>query len=71
MRISLWCQRLITDEDGVSTVEYALLLSAIVLGLTVTWHSLGDGMVKVVGDTNEVLSPTPQALGCAEARAHQ
>ncbi len=63
----IWCQRLITDQDGVTTVEYALLLSAIAVGLTVTWHSLGDGMVKVVGDTNEILDPAPQALGCAEA----
>ncbi len=67
----IWCQRFITDEDGVTTVEYALLLSAIAVGLTVTWHSLGDSMVKVVGDTNEVLDPAPQALSCARAEAYQ
>lgn len=52
------------DEHGLTTVEYALLLSAIAVGLAVTWQALGDSMVGVVDDTNEALVPNQGGISC-------
>ena len=60
-----WLRLFVTDEEGLIGVEYALLLFALVVGLTVTWQSLGDPMVNIVDETNQTLAPGQQAgLGC-------
>lgn len=36
-------KKLWTDEDGLATVEYALVLMLIVVGSVAAWASLGTG----------------------------
>ena len=55
MQIRHWLVALIRDEQGLSTVEYAVLLSAIIIGLTVTWQPL----IGVMANTGE---QTEQAI---------
>ena len=64
MNMRDWLQSFTEDQQGLTTVEYALLLSAIAVGLAVTWQALGDSMVGVVDDTNEALAPTQSGIGC-------
>jgi len=40
---------LIRDEEGVATVEYALLLAGLIVGLSVTWQPLGNTMANTGG----------------------
>jgi len=51
-----WFMTLITDEEGVATVEYAVLLSAIIIGLTVTWQPLVDVMANTSEETEQAIT---------------
>ena len=43
------------DEDGLTSVEYALLLAVIVVGGLAAWQSLGDTVANATGDaTNSI-----------------
>jgi len=50
------CRTLIRDEEGLSTVEYAVLLSAIIVGLTVTWQPLVGVMANTGEQTEQVIA---------------
>lgn len=65
MRLYHKVQLLIADDAGLTTVEYAVLLSGLIIGLCVTWQSLGDAMVGIVEDTTKAIDPPGRAaLGC-------
>ena len=51
---SLWY-----DEDGLTTVEYALLLALIVVGAAGIWVSLGDSITNQVDAAASELDSTP------------
>ena len=63
--IMILLRQLWKDELGLATVEYALLLSGLIVGLCATWHPLGEAVAGAVGDTTEVLTPPGQGgLAC-------
>jgi len=47
---------LIRDEEGLATVEYAVLLSVLIVGLSVTWQPLGDAMINTGEKTQQVIA---------------
>ena len=56
---------LIADERGLATVEYAVLLSAIIVGFAVTWESLRASMVNIGEEAQKVLAPnTASGVDC-------
>ena len=57
--------KLWADQEGLTTVEYAVLLSGLIIGLCVTWQPLGDAMVGIAEDTAEAIDPQPKSLGCS------
>ena len=65
MRLYHKVQLLMADEAGLTTVEYALILSVLIVGLCVTWQPLGDAMVGIAEDTAEAIDPRPKSLGCS------
>jgi len=56
MQIRHWLVTLIRDEEGVATVEYAVLLAALIIGLSVTWQPLGNAMINTGERTHQVIS---------------
>ncbi|MCK4323345.1 MAG: hypothetical protein KAW89_02355 [Armatimonadetes bacterium] len=56
MQIRHWLVTLIRDEQGLATVEYALLLAGFIVGLSVTWQPLGDVMVSTGDETQQVIA---------------
>jgi len=56
MHIRHWFVTLITDEEGLATVEYAVLLSVLIVGLTVTWQPLADVMVSTGEEAEEAIA---------------
>ncbi len=56
MHIRPWFVTLIRDEEGVATVEYAVLLAALIVGLSVTWQPLGDAMINAGEETQQVIA---------------
>ncbi len=56
MHIQHWFATLIRDEQGLTTVEYAVLLSAIIIGMTVTWQPLLSVMVNTGEQTEQVIA---------------
>ena len=56
MHIRHWFVTLITDEEGLATVEYAVLLSVLIVGLSVTWQPLGDAMINTGEKTQQVIA---------------
>ncbi len=53
------------DQEGLTTVEYALILSVLIVGLCVTWQPLGHAVVGIAEDTSEAIDPQPKSLGCS------
>ena len=51
------------DEDGVTTVEYALLLAVLIVGAVTIWTAL-KGSIEGVVDTagSELTSPSPPGV---------
>ena len=52
-------QRLVTlirDEQGLATVEYAVLLAGLIIGLSVTWQPLADVMVSTGEETEQIIA---------------
>ncbi len=47
---------LIRDEEGAATVEYAVLLAALIVGLSVTWQPLGDAMINTGEKTQQIIA---------------
>ena len=48
------------DEDGVTTVEYALLLAVLIVGAVTIWTALKGSIGTTVATAgNELASPTP------------
>ena len=56
MQIRHWLVTLIRDEQGVATVEYAVLLAGLIVGLSVTWQPLADVMVSTGEETEQAIS---------------
>ena len=56
MHIRPWFVTLIRDEEGVATVEYAVLLAGLIIGLSVTWQPLGDAMSNTSEETQQVIA---------------
>jgi len=56
MRIGRWFTTLIRDEQGLATVEYAVLLAGLIVGLSVTWQPLADVMVSTGQETEQVVA---------------
>ncbi len=56
MHIRQWLMTLIRDEQGLATVEYAVLLSALIVGLTVTWQPLAGVMISTGEETEQVIA---------------
>ena len=50
LRLALW------EEEGTSTVEYALLLAAVVIVSIGAWTALGASLRRVVGATANSIS---------------
>ncbi len=48
-------KRFWTDEEGLTTVEYALLLALIVVVAITAWTALGTGVNSTVDDVNSTL----------------
>ena len=48
-------KRLWNDEDGLSTVEYALLLVLIVIVGVTAWTTLGNNVSSKVGEVNTTI----------------
>ncbi len=48
-------KRLWNDEDGLSTVEYALLLVLIVIVGVAAWTTLGNNVSAKVGEVNTTI----------------
>ena len=47
------------DEDGVTTVEYALLLAVLIVGAVTIWTALKGSVATAVGAAgSELASPT-------------
>ncbi len=44
-------KRLLWDEDGVATVEYALLLSVVVISSVGAWQVLGDTIGNLIQES--------------------
>ncbi len=55
----IWCQRFITDEDGVTTVEYAVLLCGLILGAAAIWTSMQASMQASVASACAELDEAP------------
>ena len=51
---------LLHDESGVTSVEYALLLSVVVLAAVASWRTLGQQLVSVVDRTSELFAEAPR-----------
>ena len=49
-------QELWSDEKGVVTVEYALLLSVLVVGMASVWQMLRDAVAHAVADAANAIS---------------
>ncbi len=47
---------LIRDEEGLATVEYAVLLAGLIIGLSVTWQPLGDAMSNTGEKTQQAIA---------------
>ncbi len=56
MHIRPWFVTLIRDEEGLATVEYAVLLAGLIIGLSVTWKPLADAMVSTGEQTEQVIA---------------
>lgn len=56
MHIRHWFVTLITDEEGLATVEYAVLLAGLIIGLSVTWQPLADVMVSTGEETEQIIA---------------
>ncbi len=56
MHIRHWFVTLITDEEGLATVEYAVLLAGLIIGLSVTWQPLADVMISTGEEAEEVIA---------------
>ena len=56
MQIRHWLVTLIRDEQGLATVEYAVLLAGLIVGLSVTWQPLADVMVSTGEETEQAIS---------------
>ncbi len=56
MQIRHWFVTLITDEEGLATVEYAVLLAGLIVGLSVTWQPLADVMVSTGEETEQIIA---------------
>jgi len=48
-----------TDEDGVTTVEYALLLAVLVVGAVSIWTALKGGIESGVNRASSEIDYTP------------
>ncbi len=49
-------RKLWKDESGVSTVEYALLLGVLVVGMTAVWAVLRSAISAAITDVADTLS---------------
>lgn len=49
-RLEFGLRHLASDQRGMSTVEYVILLAVIVVGAVATWNSIG---AKVIGELKE------------------
>ena len=56
MQIRHWLVTLIGDEQGLATVEYAVLLAGLIIGLSVTWQPIADVMVSTGEETEQVIA---------------
>ena len=49
------------DEEGLTTVEYALLLALVVVAAITAWTSLGQNVNATVLDANDDLVQAPES----------
>ncbi len=56
MHIQHWFVTLIRDEEGLATVEYAILLAGLIVGLSVTWQPLATVMANTAEETEQVIA---------------
>ena len=49
-------QELWYDEEGVATVEYALLLSVLIVGMASVWQILRDAVAYALADAANTIS---------------
>lgn len=47
---------LVRDEDGTATVEYALLLSLVVIASIAAWQSLSDTLANVLRESTNTIA---------------
>jgi len=50
--------RLFKDEDGLTTVEYALLLALLVVAAIAVWQGLGTALHNAVSSSSATLTNT-------------
>ncbi len=49
-------KKLWTDEEGLTTVEYALLLALVVVAGITAWSTLGDTVENAVNDSASTIA---------------
>ena len=49
-------RELVRDEDGTATVEYALLLSLVIIASVAAWQNLSDTLANVLRDSTNTIA---------------
>ncbi len=57
MHIGHWFVTLIADEDGLVAVEYAVLLSGLIIGAGAIWQVLASALTTPVEQAGQSVTP--------------
>ena len=57
MHIQHWFLTLIRDEEGLTTVEYALLLAGLIIGAAAIWQVMVTAMTTPTAQAAEAVNP--------------
>ena len=57
MHIQHWLATLIRDEEGLATVEYAVLLAGLIIGSAVIWQVMVSAMTTPTAQAAEAVNP--------------
>ena len=57
MRIGRWFATLIRDEEGLVTVEYAVLLAGLIIGSAVIWQVMVSAMTTPTAQAAQAVNP--------------
>jgi pilus assembly protein Flp/PilA len=57
-------KNLLTDTNGASAAEYALILAIVGTGIAVAAYTLGGSISNAMNKASNCISATPSATGC-------